>query len=107
MLHIREIAASDADAIAQLHALSWRDSYRGILRDSYLDGPIFEERLVLWNNRLLEPTSGDIGLLALSGTNPVGFIVACVAYDARWGTYLDNLHVLPKERGKGIGTKLP
>ena len=106
MLHIRKIVASDSDTIARLHTLSWRDSYRGILRNSYLDGPIVEERLALWNKRLLEPSSGDIGLIALSGENPIGFTFACIAHDARWGILLDNLHVMPEERGKGIGTKL-
>lgn len=106
MLHIREIVASDLEAIARLHALSWQASYRGMLRDSYLDGPIFEERLASWNQRLLNPRSGDIGLLAISETKPIGFTFACVAHDARWGTFLENLHVMPEERGKGVGTKL-
>ncbi|MGD1857742.1 MAG: GNAT family N-acetyltransferase [Leptolyngbyaceae cyanobacterium] len=106
MLHTQEITASDSDTIARVHALSWQDSYRGILRDSYLDGPIFEERLALWEKRLLEPASGDMGFLALSETIPVGFIFACAGHDIHRGTFLDNLHVLPEERGKGIGKKL-
>ena len=106
MLYTRQITASDSTAIARIHALSWRDSYRGILRDSYLDGPIFEERLAVWNKRLQSPSLGDIGFLALFETKPVGFTFACASHDAHRGTFLDNLHVLPEERGKGIGTKL-
>ncbi|MEM9002797.1 MAG: GNAT family N-acetyltransferase [Cyanobacteria bacterium P01_F01_bin.86] len=106
MLHIRAIAPSDADTIARLHAISWRVSYRGMLLDSYLDGPIDEERLTLWHQRLGEPTSGSLGFLALSDTTPIGFTFAYVAHDAQWGTLLDNLHVMPEARGKGIGTQL-
>ena len=106
MLHIRAIKPSDPEALARLHTLSWQNSYRGILRDSYLDGPIVEERLALWKHRLLERTSSNIGFLAILGTKPVGFIFARIVHDDRWGTLLDNLHVTPEARGKGIGTAL-
>ena len=106
MLHIREIAASDLDVIAALHAHSWRTSYRGILRDSYLDDSIFEERLALWRDRLLIPTPEQLGLLAQSSASVIGFVFAFVAHDDRWGTLIDNLHVAPECRGKGVGTQL-
>ena len=107
MLLIREIVASDVETIARLHATSWQNSYRGILLDSYLDAPIFDERLAVWHQRLdVNPASGDIGFIALSDASPVGFTFACISQEARWGTFLDNLHVTPQARGQGIGKKL-
>ena len=32
---IRPIVAADAITVADLHATSWRDAYRGMLRDEY------------------------------------------------------------------------
>jgi len=106
MLDIRPVYASDIETIARIHAESWRDSYRGILRDAYLDGDILSERQALWASRLQDPQPGQIGLLASSGGNAVGFAFAFPGAHARWGTLLDNLHVRPTQRGGGIGTQL-
>jgi ribosomal protein S18 acetylase RimI-like enzyme len=106
LLEIRRVTACDVDAVARLHTESWRSAYRGILRDEYLDGDIFAERQALWHARLQCPTLGQFGLLALNDTIEVGFAFAFPGADARWGTLLDNLHVLPDQRGGRIGTKL-
>jgi len=106
MVYIREISASDSDVIADLHAQSWRTSYRGIILDSYLDGPIFEDFLNIWRDRLLNPAPEHLGLLALSGTSVVGFTFASIGRDDRWGTKINSLHVAPGCRGKGVGTRL-
>jgi ribosomal protein S18 acetylase RimI-like enzyme len=106
MLQIRTVTASDGEVIARLHTQSWRDSYRGILSDAYLDGDILGERQGLWRARLQSPQPGQVGLLAFNGTSAVGFAFAFPGAHERWGTLLDNLHVLPDQRGGGIGTQL-
>lgn len=105
-IQLRGISAADADDVAGLHAKSWRASYRGILRDSYLDGPIFEERTALWRGRLAGQAADQLGLVAVSGQRLIGFVYAFVDYDERWGTLLDNLHVLPAHQGGGVGRRL-
>jgi hypothetical protein len=37
-LHVRVARPEDADAIAAIHAASWRSFYRGSLSDRLLDG---------------------------------------------------------------------
>jgi GNAT superfamily N-acetyltransferase len=103
----REAAASDADAIAGLHTASWRKAYRGILPDSFLDGPIVDERREAWRSRLSSPSPHrQLVLLALHNESPVGF--ACVLLDEEpvRGACLDNLHVLSGCQGRGIGRQL-
>jgi GNAT superfamily N-acetyltransferase len=100
-------SASDAPVIAALHAESWRNAYRGLYRDEFLDGPVFEERLWFWNERLAEPyPERRHVLLATAGDERVGF--ACVLLDAdpAWSPLLDNLHVKPAYKGHGIGARL-
>jgi uncharacterized protein YndB with AHSA1/START domain len=57
LLHtqVRPAQAADAHALAQLHTDRWRTADRGQLSDTYLDGPIFEDRLILWTRRLKHP----------------------------------------------------
>ena len=96
----------DEDIVAQLHAASWRDAYRGIVSDAYLDADIVAERRSVWRDRLHSPQPGQLGLLATSGAAAVGFAFAFAGADERRGTLLDNLHVLPGHRGAGVGTRL-
>ena len=106
LFEIRPVIAGDAEIIAGLHTESWRDAYRGILADGYLDGNILSERQAHWRARLDDPTPSQFGLLALLDSVAVGFAFAFPHADERWGTNLDNLHVRPTVRGGGIGSRL-
>jgi GNAT superfamily N-acetyltransferase len=105
-LHIRVALPSDADTIAHLHVTSWRTAYRGALSDAYLDGSIEAERGALWHDRLAQPSANQFVVIAESGGQPVGFACAYGAEDPDWGTFLDNLHVLPEFKRRGIGAQL-
>jgi hypothetical protein len=50
---LRRVArATDAEAIAHLHAESWRRTYRGMMSDEFLDGRALENRRRVWRQRL-------------------------------------------------------
>ena len=103
----RAAIPSDHVRIASLHTDSWRRSYRGILRDAYLDHEIGEERERLWRERLSAP---DIDrryvLLAEIRTDLVGFVCVLLDEETEWGACLDNLHVRFHIRGLGLGRRL-
>lgn len=97
---------NDALAIAELHCESWRVTYRGILSDSYLEGDILPDRQQVWVNRLSNVASTQYVLLATEGDQLCGFVCAYGNDDDRWGALIDNLHVYPKYKGRGIGSAL-
>lgn len=105
-MRIRDALKSDADDIARLHAASWRTAYRGALSDAYLDGPIEAERANLWRGRLAQPAGNQLAVVAESAGKMVGFACAYGGEDQRWGTFLDNLHVTPDLKRRGIGAQL-
>lgn len=94
----------DANAIAAAHAESWRATYRGILSDDYLDGPILEERQKLWRARFAEEP--PLAVLGFDGDTLAGFVCAFVNEDPRWGSRIDNVHVLPAYKRRGLATRL-
>lgn len=106
MFRIREMTSADAEAVARLHAESWRSAYRGILRDAYLDGPVDDEWLDTWTKRLAGPGPNEIGLVADKEPGIVGFVFAVADHDPELGAFLDNLHVSPPHRGQGVGSRL-
>jgi ribosomal protein S18 acetylase RimI-like enzyme len=106
MIGYRPATASDAQAIAQLHARSWRESYRGSFHDSFLDGDLTGERLRVWSERLEHPKPNQMVCLAVDGAAVAGFICAYGAHDERWGSLIDNLHVAGEYKRSGIGAAL-
>lgn len=97
---------NDAAAIAHLHAESWRNTYRGLMNDSYLDGDIYTERLNYWQARFANPTDNQFALVAIKDDELAGFACVYGAFDAEWGSLIDNLHVRPDLKGQGIGKQL-
>lgn len=105
-MRLREVNLDDAPAIAALHTASWRDAYRLIFDPAYLAGPVEQDRLNVWAERLSTPDVGRRTTLAEDGSRLVGFICTFGGNDATWGSLVDNLHVHPDAKGKGIGKQL-
>ena len=102
----RSADPGDADALAEFHGASWRVHYRGALSDAYLDGPIIDERRAVWRQRLDCPRAGQVVILAERGKALVGFVCAFADDDLERGTLIDNLHVSPEAKGRGLGRAL-
>ncbi|MEO6039557.1 MAG: GNAT family N-acetyltransferase, partial [Saprospiraceae bacterium] len=92
--------------IAALHADSWRRTYRGILRDDFLGSEVFHDRKAVWEQKFEAPPANQWVLLALEADQLAGFICVYGGKDARWGSFIDNLHVAYAWKGQGIGANL-
>jgi steroid delta-isomerase-like uncharacterized protein len=103
---IRRATLHDVEAVARLHTESWRSAYRGFLSDEYLDERAIAERRSAWREKLFARDSSTLVLLASRDGEPAGFVCAILDEDEAWGALLDNLHVLPVWKGKGLGKRL-
>ena len=102
----RAAQASDAEAIAALHAESWRRNYRGAYSDAFLDGDVFADRLEVWTTRLCAPDRDAHTVVAEADEGIVGFGHTILEAHTKWGALVENLHVIHERRGDGIGTRL-
>src|SRR5258708_16945646 len=84
----------DAEAVAALHADSWRRHYRGAYSDAYLDGDVEGDRLAVWSERLRDRRTDYRTIVAEDAGRLVGFAHTVLDEDEAWGALLDNLHVL-------------
>jgi ribosomal protein S18 acetylase RimI-like enzyme len=108
----RTAIVKDAEAVAHLHADSWRRHYRGAYSDSYLDGDILSDRVAVWSQRL-DASAGmvtgagrAVTTLAEDEAGLAGFVHVVLDEDPRWGTLLDNLHIRLDRQRTGLGTAL-
>ena len=97
---------SDVHDIANLHAQSWRENYRGVYLDAFLDGDLPGERLRVWRDRLDHPAGNQLVHVAVDGTQLVGFVCGYGAQDPQWGSFVDNLHVVRARKRNGVGAAL-
>lgn len=105
-LQFREATPRDAEAIALLHAESWRTTYRGMLNDAFFEQNIVANRLSVWQQRFHTSAEHQFVLLAEEGEELYGFICLFGGADGILGSFVENLHVSPKMQGQGIGCKL-
>jgi ribosomal protein S18 acetylase RimI-like enzyme len=103
---VRDASPHDLEAIASLHADSWRRHYRGALRDEFLDGDLLAERRAVWGARLTAQNANQFTLVADHKDRVVGFVHMILDEDPHWGALLDNLHVTYHFKRCGIGRRL-
>lgn len=105
-LQFRRAGPGDAGSIASLHADSWRRHYRGAYSDSFLDGDVAADRLVVWSERLGSHEGATATIVAEEEGRLAGFVHVVFEDDATWGALIDNLHVTNGRKRSGIGTRL-
>ena len=103
---VRAADLRDRDAIVALHIESWRASYRGLLPDDFLDGPVEPERVEHWQNFLTSTDADRITLIAISDDVLAGFVSVARSDSGDFDAYIEHLHVRPGLKGQGIGRRL-
>jgi ribosomal protein S18 acetylase RimI-like enzyme len=106
VIRYRSADPDDIEAIARLHADSWRRSYRGMYSDEYLDRDADGERLTAWRSRFSSRGPNEHTTVAVQNGEVVGFVHTILDDDPQWGALLDNLHVRHDLRRSGVGTRL-
>ena len=106
-MKIRVANNSDMQAIVDLHIESWRENYHEVLSAKFLRKEIEQERFNLWQARFSAPESNHLILIADDNNGDFcGFICAFGNNDSIYVTLIDNLHIKPELKGRGIGGKL-
>jgi ribosomal protein S18 acetylase RimI-like enzyme len=99
----------DAPEIANVHLNSWREAYRGLLPQSYLDGlPLtFKRRMAWWEKVIKEPHEYSIHV-AEAQVGIVGFAVFGSAREEGMKEFgeLGAIYLMEKFKGQVIGYKL-
>jgi ribosomal protein S18 acetylase RimI-like enzyme len=106
MIKLRNAQFADYVAIATLHAENWRQNYRDIMSDQFLNNEVEQDRLAVWLRRLKFPAANQQVIVATLDEQIVGFCCVYLNDDPKLGSLLDNLHVASNTQSSGIGTLL-
>ena len=108
-VEVRQATPADAQAIAAIHAASWKTTYRGLLPDTFLDTITAESREPMWNQVLGNPAHpGTIWVATYDGAI-VGF---CSVAPAQTGSgssdtlEVQTIYLKPASERQGIGSAL-
>ena len=102
---IRPARGDEADAVAELHAASWRSAYRGILPDATLGEELVPRRRAYWRSAFAREDWTAI-LVAEADRALVGFVAAWTDPDGGYDAIVESLHVHPARKRGGIGRAL-
>lgn len=103
---IRVASIADAKNIADIHTISWRNTYQNALSEQYLMDVVPKERYEVWKGRLENPKFNQYVVVAEYDGEVVGFVCVYAGENPDWGSYLDNLHVRETFQSQGIGKSL-
>lgn len=108
-VRIRTAKPGDARPVAEVHVASWRDAYRGVLPDEYLDRLSVEDREAMWLAAFADPDPKSGALVAEASGRIVGFASFGPSRDedAPDGTgEVPAIYVEPAALGTGVGRGL-
>jgi ribosomal protein S18 acetylase RimI-like enzyme len=105
-VRVRRAVVGDADAIERVRTDTWRDAYRGLMPDSFLDGLGYDATRRRAQMSALPPH--QFVLVAEDDSAVVGFCVGGRSRtpDDPFTGEVYAIYVLPKDQGRGIGRAL-
>jgi ribosomal protein S18 acetylase RimI-like enzyme len=98
---------ADAEALARVHVTSWRETYRGLLPDSYLArmSETAHARRFAW--QLQKPGPDDVTLTAADRWSLVGYAQGGPSRRGRAGeAEIATLYLVRAAQGRGLGRRL-
>lgn len=109
---IRDALLSDCTAIAQVHVDSWRTTYGGLFPSDYLDQLSYEQRSLIWQQRLNPVNDHHSDYFVVVAEDEFGQVIgfACGGIertgDPIYQGELTAIYLLQPWQNKGLGRSL-
>lgn len=101
---IRSAKLNDCLGMANAHVNSWKETYKGIIDQSYLEGLSIHERLLMWKKILSAQRKNQFQFVVEAEERVVGF--ASCGFDEQNIGEIHAIYLLQKYQGLGVGKKL-
>lgn len=108
MYSFRKAVSTDAEAIANIHVISWKHIYTDLVDEKDLSNMTYENRKILWQTVLQMQKKQQWTFVLLDGETVVGFISGGPERTRRfeYDGEIYNIYLLPEYQRKGLGGML-
>lgn len=105
---IRIATAADAEGIASVRITSWRQAFKDIIPQSYLNNMSLESSTQLWSQILAASTDAACTFVVEVDHKILGFASGMTVANNPQGfdAELTGVYVLPEIQGEGVGRRL-
>lgn len=106
-IKIRPARPGDVFEIANVHVNSWRETYRGLLPESYLSKLNFRKKIDAWQNVITQKEKFSV-FVAEDRVGVIGFATFESARDVDWEGIgeVSSIYLLQRFKSRGIGREL-
>jgi len=108
-IKIRRATPSDAKEIATIHVETWKDAYKGLIPNDYLQSLSVADKAKKWHEMLSDENDQTIYLVGLLNDEISGWASLCKCRDEdtkeNWGE-LGGIYIHPSAQNKGLGSIL-
>ena len=105
-LEIRKASKEDIKVVSRVYVDSWRNTYRGLVPDDYLDTLSYEEAEKKWIDFFNNENEPFIYIAINDAGRIIGFASGKSIDEENFGGELYSLYLLQASRGLGIGRHL-
>lgn len=108
MYSIRKAVYADAEAIADIHVVSWKHIYTDLVDEKDLSNVTYDNRKIIWQTILKMQKKQQWTFVLLDGETVVGFISGGPERTKRfdYDGEIYNIYLLPEYQQKGLGGML-
>ena len=105
-MKLRIANKNDAAGVAKVHIDTWKECYKGVVPDSYLDSFDYAERTKSWEKGLCDKS--QLNFVAEEIQEIIGWVTYGLNRDKRAANILEiyGIYVLPKYWGTDVGISL-
>lgn len=108
MYSVRKAVYTDAEAIANIHVVSWKHVYTDLVDEKDLSNMTYDNRKTLWQTVLKMQKKQQWTFVLLDGETTAGFISGGPERTERFGFdgEIYNIYLLPEYQRQGLGGML-
>lgn len=108
MYTIRRAASADAEAIANIHVKSWKNTYTDLVDEEDLSNMTYENRRTLWEAVLQMQRKEQCTFVIMNEKDIVGFVSGGPERTKRfdYDSEIYTIYLLPEYQRKGLGAML-
>ncbi|WP_106498125.1 GNAT family N-acetyltransferase [Lentibacillus sp. Marseille-P4043] len=108
MYSIRRAVFADAEAIANIHVRSWKNTYTDLVDEKDLSNITYENRKTLWETVLRMQKKEQCTFVISNDVDVIGFVSGGPERTKRfqYDSEIYTIYLLPGYQRKGLGAKL-